>query len=111
MNVLTIPVYTVLPASTQMGPTAASVHNSGRVRIARKVRLKSFGPRGMKAWAQGYKTFSSSTQLSMKFQLLLKTKMLKNKDLLSNSQMFFFYHANKCCWHFNIYEPDNFMLS
>ena len=29
---------------------------------------------------QGYKLFSCSTQLSMKFQLHIKTKMLKNKD-------------------------------
>ena len=28
---------------------------------------------------QGYKTFSCSTQLSTNFQLLIKTKMLKNK--------------------------------
>ena len=36
----------------------------------------------------GYKTFSCSTQLSMKFQRLIKTKLLKNKKkpvLLSNS--------------------------
>ena len=48
---------------------------------------------------QGYKTFlcsTCSTQLSMKFQLLIKTKIKKNKDfLLSNSQMLYF-HANKC---------------
>ena len=30
--------------------------------------------------ARGNKTFSYSTQLSMKFQLLIKFKMLKNKD-------------------------------
>ena len=29
---------------------------------------------------QGYKPLSCSTQLSMKFQLLIKAKMLKNKD-------------------------------
>ena len=29
---------------------------------------------------QGYKSFLCSTQLSMKFQVLLKTKILKNKD-------------------------------
>ena len=35
--------------------------------------------------------FLCSTQLSTNFQLLIKTKMLKNKDLilLSNSQMFY----------------------
>ena len=39
---------------------------------------------------QGYKTFSWLTQLSIKFQLLIKTKMLKNKlFLLSNSHVVF----------------------
>ena len=32
------------------------------------------------SWSRCYKTFSCSIQLSMKFQLLIKTKMLKNKD-------------------------------
>ena len=40
--------------------------------------------------ARGYKFFSCSTQPSMKFQLLIKTKMLKNKDFaLSNSEAVF----------------------
>ena len=30
--------------------------------------------------SQGYKTFSCSTQMSMTFQLLIKSKMLKNED-------------------------------
>ena len=37
-----------------------------------------------------YIIFSCSTQLSMKFKLLIKTRMLKSKDLLvSNSQMLY----------------------
>ena len=31
--------------------------------------------------ARGYETFLCSTQLGMEFQLLTKTKMLKNKDV------------------------------
>ena len=40
-------------------------------------------------WPRGYKTFLCSTQLSMKFQLLVKIKMLKNTD--------FFFQPDKCC--------------
>ena len=38
---------------------------------------------------RGYKLLSCSTELSMKFHLLIKTKLLKNKDffLLTNSPM------------------------
>ena len=64
------------------------------------------------------KLFSYSTKLSMKFQLHIKTKILKSKDtscfkthiscinvvfiLLINVQ-----NANNC-WHLNIYEQDQF---
>ena len=55
-----------------------------------------------------------STQLSTKFQLLIKTRMRKNKDI-SCIRAFrcCIYPANKCwnanhCWHFNIYEQDKF---
>ena len=43
------------------------------------------------------KLFSYSTQLSMKFQLHIKTKMLKNKDFscLQTVQWCIF-HANEC---------------
>ena len=63
---------------------------------------------------RGYTAFYwCSTQLSMKFHLLIKTKMLKNKDV----SCFQFlrcciHHANaNNCWHFNIHELDKFMLS
>ena len=60
-----------------------------------------------------------STQGSMKFQLLIKTKMLKNKDiscfktlrcciiLLINVKMPTIVTFNNC-WHFKIYEQDKF---
>ena len=59
---------------------------------------------------------SCSTQLStsMKFQFLMKTKMLKNKDLSCVKTLrCCIYPAHKClnannCWHFNIYEQDKF---
>ena len=61
-----------------------------------------------------YNTFTCSAQLSMKFHLLIKTEMLKNKDL-SCFQILrcCIYHAYKCLnannWgHFNIYEHDKF---
>ena len=53
-------------------------------------------------------------QLSMEFQLLTKTKMLKNKDFSCFQTLrYSIYHAHKCqnandCWHFNIYEHDKF---
>ena len=55
-----------------------------------------------------------STQLSTKFQLLIKTKIPKNEEVPSlKSLRLCIYHANKCsnannCWHFNIYEQDKF---
>ena len=60
------------------------------------------------------KLFSCSTQLSMKFQLLIKTKIPANKEVSCfKSLRCCIYHANKClnannCWHFNIYEQDKF---
>ena len=46
---------------------------------------------------KGIKLFSSSTQLNTKLQLLIETKMLKNKDF-SCFQTFrcCIYRANKC---------------
>ena len=55
------------------------------------------------------KPFSCSIQLSMKFQLLIKTKILTNKGVFCfKSLRCCIYHADKClnannCWHFNIY--------
>ena len=40
------------------------------------------------------KLFSCSTQLSTKFQLLIKSKIPTNEDVY--------------CWHLNIYEQDKF---
>ena len=61
---------------------------------------------------EAIKLFSSSTQFSMEFQLLIKTKTLTKKDF-SGFQILTccIYHANKCynannCWHFNIYGHD-----
>ena len=49
--------------------------------------------RSIQIWLEFIKLFSCSTQLSTKFQLLIKTKILKNEV---------------SCWHFNIYEQDKF---
>ena len=41
--------------------------------------------------------FLNTTQLSMKFQLLIKTKMLKNKDFCCfQTVQCCIYHANTC---------------
>ena len=46
---------------------------------------------------QGYKTFSCSTQLSMKFQLLIKTKIPSNEEVsFFKSYRCCIDHANKC---------------
>ena len=72
--------------------------------VKRQVMLTS------KSGTELIKLFSCSTQLSMEFQMIIKSKMLKNKDF-SCFQMprCCIYHAHKCknvnnCWHFNIYE-------
>ena len=60
------------------------------------------------------KLFLCSTQLSMKFQLGIKSKITTNKEVSCfKSLRCCIYHANKClnannCWHFNIYEQDKF---
>ena len=52
------------------------------------------------------KHFSCSTEL--KFQLLIKTKIPTNKEVSCfKSLRCCIYHDNKC-WHFNIYEHDEF---
>ena len=38
--------------------------------------------RGWETWPWAYKTFSCSTQLSRKFQLFIKTKILTNKQVV-----------------------------
>ena len=54
--------------------------------------------------------FSCSTQLSMKFQLLIKTKIKKSKifsGLVHSVDVFILLINVKMatnCWHFNIYE-------
>ena len=65
------------------------------------------------------KLFSCSTQLSMKFQLLIKTKTPTNKEVSCfKSLRCCIYHADKClnannwhCWHFNIISRINLVLS
>ena len=47
-------------------------------------------------WPQGYKTFSCSTQLSMKFQLLMKTKIPTNEDVSPIRLKYCIHHAYKC---------------
>ena len=73
--------------------------------------------RNLTAWpARGLKVlfyFSCPIQLSMKFQMIIKTKMLKIDISLAlePSDVVFIYPAHKCknannCWHSNIYERD-----
>ena len=63
---------------------------------------------------RGYKKKSCSTQLSTKFQLLIKTKIPTNEEISCfKSLICCIYHANKRlnannCWHFNIYKQDKF---
>ena len=46
---------------------------------------------------QGCKLFSCSTQMSMKFELLIRTKILTNKEVFClKSLKCCIYHANKC---------------
>ena len=49
--------------------------------------------------------------MSMEFQLLIKTRMLKNKDFFAFifciHYALQFYNANNC-WHFTIYQQDKF---
>ena len=50
-----------------------------------------------KIWPEVIKLFSCSTQLSMKFQVLIKTKIPANKDISCvMSLRCCIYHANKC---------------
>ena len=56
------------------------------------------------------KLFSSSTQLSMKFQLLIHIEIIKiSGKFRFKTRKLVIYLAYKCynvnnCWHFNIYE-------
>ena len=53
------------------------------------------------------KLFSSSAQLSMKFQLLINVEMVEiSGKFRFSTQQLVIYPAN--CWHFNIYEQDKF---
>ena len=55
------------------------------------------------------KLFSCSTELSRKFQLLIKTKMLKNKDFLAvklSDTTFILLINAKMPTNFNIYQQD-----
>ena len=65
-------------------------------------------------WLRGYKFCPCSTQLNTKFQPLIKTRLLKSKEVsCCKSLRCGINHANKCynannCLHFNIYEQDKF---
>ena len=54
--------------------------------------------------------FSCSTQMSMKFQQLIKTKILKNKDFscFQTLKWCIYHGVLNNCWLFNIYEQDKF---
>ena len=55
------------------------------------------------------KLFSSSAQLSMKFQLLINVEVVKisGKFRFKTRKLVLHQFANNC-WHFNIYEQDKF---
>ena len=64
-----------------------------------------------------FKTFSFLFQQSMKFQLLIKIKILKNKYIkflaFKLTDVVFFMLINvkmpaNHCWHFNIYKHNTF---
>ena len=58
------------------------------------------------ALAPTLKKNSFHAQLSMKFQLLIKTVIPTNKGVSCFKPLRCIYHAK--CWHFNIYEQDKF---
>ena len=48
-----------------------------------EVKLQGMFDRKFSSPGPAFKTFSCSSHLSMKFQMLIKIKMLKNKDVLA----------------------------
>ena len=60
------------------------------------------------------KLFTCSSQLIMKFQLLINVEVVKNCGKFRfKTQKLVIYPAHKCknannCWHFYIYEQDKF---
>ena len=77
-------------------------------------RCEKTGLQGFRPGAEVIKLFSCSTQLSMKFKLLINIEIVKIDGIFRlNSLEPAIYPANKClnannCWHFNIYEQDKF---
>ena len=69
---------------------------------------------GSKNWFRGYNSFSCSTQLSMKFYLLINSKLLISTVVfllsLAECEIFYAYeyeNANSS-WHFHIYQQRKF---
>ena len=54
------------------------------------------GKKQIKAGHKVINLFSCSTQLSTKFQLLIKTKILTNNEVSCFKSLRCFYHAHKC---------------
>ena len=75
---------------------------------------EGFSNSGDSLRGRGYKFFSCSTQLSMKFKMLINIEIAKIDGIFRfNLLETAIYPANKClnannCWHFNIYEQDKF---
>ena len=72
-----------------------------QVRVLDRKRLKEINPkighRGTQSGTRGYALFPCSTQLNMKLQLLLKTKMLKDNTFLAFKHSDVnIYYAYKC---------------
>ena len=65
-----------------------------------------------KAKPRGYKTF-----FMLEFQMLIGIKISRNSAfLISDKPRMLFFPSHKCenannCWHFHIYEQENFVLS
>ena len=74
-------------------------------------------PVGYESRPVGYKSFSCLTHLSMKFLLLIKSKIVKNKDCSCFKTLrCCICYDSKCsndnnCLHFNFMNRINFMLS
>ena len=69
----------------------------------------------MKTGSEIIKLFSCLIQLSIKFKMLIK--FIKTFSIFQTQKSLkCYFPAHKCemptiCWHFNIYEQENFMLS
>ena len=79
------------------------LYNTTALQVTEKHAGKKFGP-------EVIKLFSCSTQLSMKFQLLLNTKISTNKEVSCFKSLRCIYHANKCWDQMISLRPNYFIF-